>query len=185
MEYYIFDEVPNYNRPYLELPVEIDLVDSIMGKKPEFDSLPIEMPVEMNEDEEIGSTDIINPGVPFFSDKMKSALDEYGVTNIDYYPVVIIDSETEGILCKYWLAIVKGMPACIDLTKSQFKEITVERTVLTQFFIDHTKTAGLNLFRFNSIPGLIIINEELKDKLSKLDFHGVSFKNIKEYKRAV
>ena len=184
MEYYIFDEVyPNPTRPYLELPVEIDLVDSIMGKDPVYDALPIEMPVEMSEGEAIGLSDIINPGVPLFSDKMKSALDECGVTNIDYYPVIIIDEDTQDILCMYWLGIVKGMLACIDLAKSNFKEITVGRTVLTEFAIDHSKTDGYSLFRFNNIPGLMIMNEELKNKLSKIDFNGVNFKHTKEYNR--
>ena len=110
MEYYIFDEVsPNRDAPYLDLPDEIDLIDSIMGKQPDFDELPIKIPAKIKEDEEVVYTDIINPGVPLFSDKMKSALDQFGVTNIDYYPVQLIDSETKEALCEYWLAIVKSI----------------------------------------------------------------------------
>lgn len=186
MQYYIFDEVsPNRDAPFLDLPDEIDLIESIMGKKPNFDELPIKIPAEIDEDEEVVYTDIINPGVPLFSDKMKLALDQLGVTNIDYYPVHIIDSETKEVLAKYWLAIVIGIISCIDLDNSQFKESAVGRTVITKFSIDHSKTAGLNLFRFHNIPGLIIINEELKDKLSKIEFKGVSFKHTKEYNREI
>ncbi len=184
MEYYIFDEVsPNHDAPYLDLPDEIDLIDSIMGKKPDFDDLPIKIPAKINEDEKIVYTDIINPGVPLFSEKMKQALDQFGVTNIDYYPVLIIDSKRKEVLAEYWLAIVIGIVSCIDLEKSEFKESTVGRTVIAQFSIDQSKTGGLNLFRFHNIPGLIIITEELKDKLSKIDFKGVSFRHTKEYNR--
>lgn len=186
MEYYIFDEVsPNRDAPFLDLPDEIDLIESIMGKKPIFDELPIKIPADIDEDEKIVYTDIINPGVPLFSDKMKSALDQLGVRNIDYYPVLITDSETKEVLAKYWLAIVTGIISCIDLDNSQFKQTADGQTVITQFSIDPGKTAGLNLFRFHNIPGLIIINEELKDKLSKIEFKGVSFKHTKEYNRKI
>lgn len=186
MEYYIFDEVsPNRDAPFLDLPDEIDLIESIMGKKPDFYELPIKIPAEINEDEEIVYTDIINPGVPLFSEKMKSALDQCGVRNIDYYPVIIIDSQTKEVLAEYWLAIVTGIISCIDLDNSQLKQTADGQTVITQFSIDPSKTAGLNLFRFHNIPGLIIINEALKDTLSKIEFKGVSFKHTKEYNRKI
>lgn len=186
MQYYIFDEVsPNRDAPYLDLPDEIDLIESIMGKKPKFDSLPIKIEAEIDEDEEVVYTDIINPGVPLFSDKMKSALDELGVTNIDYYPVHIIDEDSKDVLAEYWLAIVTDIISCIDLDKSVFKDSALGRAVITQFCIDASKTKGLNLFRFHNIPGLMIINEELKDKLAKIDFVGISFKHTDKYNRKV
>ncbi|QSZ42617.1 hypothetical protein GJV85_11025 [Sulfurimonas aquatica] len=186
MEYYIFDAIsPNDNAPFLELPAEIDLIESIMGKKPDFDKLPIKILAEIEEDEEVVYTDIINPGVPLFSEKMKSSLDELGINNIDYYPVDIVDWDTQEILAKYWLAIVKEIISCIDIDKSQVEKSSAGLSVVTQFSIDHSKTAGSRLFRFHNIPGLIIINEELKDKLSKVMFKGVSFLHTKEYSRKV
>lgn len=184
MEYYIFDEVsPNMDAPFLDLPAEIDLINTIMGKKPDFDELPIKIEAEIEEDEEVVYTDIINPGVPLFSDKMKSALDKFGVINVDYYPVHIIDWETKEVLAEYWLAIVKSIISCMDPQKSKLKETTGGRTVIAKFSIDHSKVAGLNLFRFHNIPGLIIINEDLKEKLSTIAFKGVSFKPTHEYNR--
>lgn len=186
MQYFIFDEVsPNINAPFLDLPDEIDLIESIMGKKPNFDDLPIKIEAEIDEDEEVVYSDIINPGVPLFSNKMKSALDECGVSNIDYYPVLIVDYETKEILAEYWLGVVTDIIACIDLDKSSFEENKMGKTVITKFSIDDSKTSGLNLFRFHNIPGLIIINQELKTMLSKLAFVGVSFKPINEYNRKV
>lgn len=186
MEFYIFDEIsPNRYAPFLELPDEIDLIESIMGKKPIFDELPIQIPADINEDEKIIYTDIINPGVPLFSQKMKDSLDACGVTNIDYYPVQIIDYNTKEVLAEYWLAIVKNIIACIDLEKSQFNQTADKQTVITQFTIDPTKTAGVNLFRFHNIPGLIIINDDLKGKLSQIEFQGVSIKHTSEYNRVI
>ena len=186
MQYYIFDEVsPNRDAPFLDLPDEIDLIETIMGKKPMFDELPIEMQADIDEDETIVYTDIINPGVPLFSEKMKSALDEFGVDNIEYYPVNITDSETKEVLAEYYLAIVKDIIACIDLDNSKFGKTASGTTVITQFCIDHTKVADSILFRFHNIPGLIIINEALKEELSKIDFKGVSFKPTEQYNRKV
>jgi len=184
MEYYIFDEVsPNRDAPYLDLPDEIDLIDSIMGKKPDYYELPIQIPAKITLGEKLVYTDIINPGVPLFSQKMKMALDACGVENIDYYPVQLVDSETKEVLAEYWLAIVKNIIACIDLEKSTFIESTIGRMVISEFSIDQSKTEGLNLFRFHNIPGLIIINEDLKEKLSDIDFQGISIRHTKEYTR--
>jgi len=186
MQYYIFDEVsPNSDAPFLDLPDEIDLIESIMGKSPKFDELPIKMEAEIDEDEAVVYTDIINPGVPLFSAKMKSALDKAGVSNIDYYPVLIVDYDTKDVLAEYWLAIVTDIIACIDLDNSMFEENKMGKTVITKFSVDHSKTAGVNLFRLHNIPGLIIINEELKEALSKIEFEGVSFKLTDEYNRKV
>jgi len=99
--------------------------------------------------------------------------------------VLIIDSQTKEVLCEYWLAIVTDIIACIDLDNSQFRQSNAGREVITQFSIDHSKTAGLDLFRLHNIPGLIIINETLKEKLSKIELKGVSFKHTREYKREV
>jgi len=87
-----------------------------------------------------------------FSDKMKESLDELGVGNIDYYPVLIIDSQTKEVLCEYWLAIVTDIIACVDLENSQFKQRNAGREVITQFSLDHT--AGLDLFRLHNIHGI-------------------------------
>lgn len=184
MDYYIFDEIsPNMDAPFLDLPAEIDLIESIMGKKPNFDELPIKIEADIDEDEEVVYTDIINPGVPLFSQKMKSALDECVVENIDYFPVLIVDAESKEVLREYWLAIVKSIVSCIDLDKSQFIEDKMGKAVISKFSIDESKTGALNLFRFHNIPGLLIINKDLKEKLSKVDFSGVSFKHTSEYYR--
>ncbi len=186
MQYYIFDEVsPNKDAPFLDLPAEIDLIESIMGKKPNFDELPIKILAEIDEDEEIVYTDIINPGVPLFSPKMKSALDDLGIDNIDYYPVLLIDEETNEALAEYYLVIVKEIIACIDLDNTQFGETASGTKVITQFSIDPTKVKGSKLFRFHNIPGLIIIDEALKEELSKIEFQGVSFKPTEQYNRKV
>ncbi len=184
MQYYIFDEIsPNSEAPFLDLPDEIDLIESIMGKKPKFDELPIRIEAEI--DEEVVYTDIINPGVPLFSAKMMSALQECGVGNIDYFPVLLIDAQTQEVLAEYWLAIVTDIIACIDLEKSKFEENKMGNIVITKFAIDGSRTAGLNLFRLHNIPGLIIINEVLKEALSQRNFEGVSFKPTQEYSRKV
>jgi len=186
MHYYIFDEVsPNRDAPFLDLPDEIDLIETIMGKRPNFDELPIKMEAEIDEDEEVVYTDIINPGVPLFSLKMKEALDELGVENIDYYPVQIVDYDTKDVLAEYHLAIVTDIIACIDLEKSTFEENKMGKTVITKFAIDDSKTGGLELFRFHNIPGLIIINEALKERLSEMEFQGVSLKHTDEYHRKI
>ena len=186
MEYYIFDEVsPNRDAPFLDLPAEIDLIETLMGKKPNFDTLPIIIEAEIDEDEEVVYTDIINPGVPLFSQKMKLALDQCQVTNIDYYPVHIVHDETKELLAEYWLGVVKDIVACIDLQKSAFEENAMGSAVISQFTIDVRKTEGLNLFRFHNIPGLIIIDETLKRCLAQTAFTGVSFTPTHEYTRSL
>lgn len=184
MQYYIFDEVfPNPKAPFLDLPAEIDLIESIMGKKPDFYELPILIEADIDDDEEVVFTDILNPGVPLVSQKMKDTLDACSVENIDYYPVQIINLQTKEVLADYYLAVITKIIACLNIENSKFKQTANGQKVITEFEIDEAKTGGLNLFRFHNIPGLVIINEDLKDKLSQVDFDGVSFKPTKEYKR--
>lgn len=189
MHYYIFDEIsPNPYAPYIELPDEIDLIETLKGdkgEKPDFEELPIKVPVEIEEGEEIVYGDILNPGVPFFSTKMKDTLASSGVENIDYYPVVLVDAETKEPLCDYWLAVIKDVVACIDHEKSEFKENIFEKIVLTRFAIDPSRTKGLPLLRLHNIPGLMIIDEGLKEKFSACELSGVSIKHTSEYHREV
>lgn len=181
-KYYIFDEVsPNIKAPFLDLPPEIDLIESLKGKRPDFDALPIE--IEAAVDNDVVYTDIINPGVPLFSQRVKEALENNGVDNVDYYPIAIVDEDTREVLAEYWLAVIKEVIACMDLEKSQIEENKKGHAVVTRFKIDSVKTKGIKLFRFHNIPALILIDEHLKNALDKLGFVGVRFMDTDTYCR--
>ena len=181
-KYYIFDEVsPNIKAPFLDLPPEIDLIESLKGKKPDFDTLPIA--IEASVDEDVVYSDIINPGVPLFSQKVKEALENNGVDHVDYYPVVLVDEDSREILAEYWLAVIQEVIACMDLDNSLIEENKKGHAVVTRFKIDSVKTKGINLFRFHNIPALILIDEHLKNALEKLGFVGVRFMDTDSYQR--
>lgn len=180
MQYYILDEIsPNTNAPFIELPDEIDMIDTIMGNTPFFDELPIRIEAEIEDD--VLFTDMLNPGVPLFSGRLKEALEEEGVSCIEYYPVHIINEDNGRCEAEYWLAIIKEIIACIDLQASEFAENSMGKEVITRFSIDEKRCAGASLFRFHNIPGLIIVDESLKQSLKAKELLGVTLKHTREY----
>lgn len=184
MSYYIFDAVsPNSHAPFLDLPPEIDLIESLKGKVPNVSDLPIEIEAEVDED--VVYSDIINPGVPLFSRKVKEALEANDVQNIEYIPVVIIDEASGEVLAEYWLGVIKAIIACIDLENSVITANKKGQPVVTQFSIDTNKTQGVKLFRFHNIPALILINEELKNALEGLKLQGVRYMPTDTYSRTL
>lgn len=88
MEYYILDETAgNPDIPYIEeLPEQLDMIGVVMGNKLSLD-IPIRLPVNIQDESEVGYPDMLTADVPLFSEKLKNALDNLGIDTIDYFPV--------------------------------------------------------------------------------------------------
>lgn len=184
MQYYILDEIsPNINAPFLDLPDEIDLIETLKGNLPRYDELPITIEAEI--DENVLFTDIINQGVPLFSLKMKNALEAYGISSVIFIPVDIVDSDENVTVASYWLGVVQDIVSCLDLAKSNIEENKIGAKVITTFGVDVQKASGYELFRFHHIPGLILINQDLKAYLEEETWVGVEFKPTQDYKRSL
>ncbi len=133
---------------------------------------------------------IINSFLPLFHFTLKERLEQFGIDNIQFFPVNLIDQNKlisdDGIVDAYYIANIIGRLDCVDMQKSKVRPWPSGRAFdLLSIVIDETKTNGQKIFRIKDDPSLIIINEELKhylvDQLDELV--GVDVINTENYSR--
>ncbi|MBN1501850.1 MAG: hypothetical protein JW982_16955 [Spirochaetes bacterium] len=180
MEYFIMDEVAgNPYIPYIgDLPEELDMIDVAIGKKVDINDVPIQLPVSIGDVSEVEYPDLLTGNVPLFSEKLKFALDETGIDNIDYFQVDLINEEDGKTVAKYYLGIVIGLIKCL---KSGLTSSPAGRDILKNPVIDFSLVRGQKLFRLAESPLLIIVDSSVKDALSKINLQGVSLLRLKDY----
>ncbi len=113
---------------------------------------------------------MISSYLPLFHASFKNCLEQFGVDNIQYFPVNLIDQNglvpNENLAGVYFLVNVIGRLDCVDLQKSKVNYWPSQRGFdLLSTVIDEGKTNGLSIFRIKDDPSLIIINEGLKQHL--------------------
>ncbi|WP_224372322.1 imm11 family protein [Hyalangium versicolor] len=163
------------------LPKNIDPLEFLAGKK--LSRLPARIDLVLTSDSGAFRPDLITYLLPLFSQRIKEALDAFGIDNIDYCPTRLLSESGKEDLNKYWLANILGAFACVDLEKSDAKPYPLGEGLykIGSFVINEQKTMGQALFRLAEKPRLIIINEALKERLEQLDLKGVRLRNTREY----
>lgn len=150
------------------VPDTIDPSDWLLGKVLPPPPQPLTLPLSISSGKYYGS--MIISFLPLFHASLKNCLEQFGVDNIQYFPVNLIDQnglvpneKLEGV---YYLANIIGRLDCVDLQKSKVNYWPSQRGYdLLSTVIDESKTNGQKIFRIKDDPTLIIINEELKQHL--------------------
>ncbi len=183
-EFYLLDQDTQHpDLPVIEdYPEEIEIMDFISGRVVKVENTPIEMSLSISS----GSfrPDLITYLLPLFSDKMKNALSDFGVDNIDYSPVIFRDYKNMNEESGYWLANVIALLKCVDIDKStvDISELCGAKMYdFESFVIDEKRTANLPLFRLVERGQFLIINEALKKHLDKYNFEGIRILNTRDY----
>jgi hypothetical protein len=150
------------------VPDFIDPSDWIAGKVMPAPQADLVLPLSLESGKYFGS--IINSFLPLFHKSLKNCLDKFGVDNIQYYPVDLIDQNglvpNEKLAGVYYLANIIGRLDCVDLQKSQVEYWPSGYGFdFLSMSIDEQKTNGEKIFRIKDNATLIIINEELKQYL--------------------
>lgn len=104
------------------------------------------------------------------SDKLKIALAQAGVTNIDWYPLTI-DDKIDNVELAYWCGNIIGVVNCIDYDKSVFDEYDLFR----KMSIDSSATYGFTLFRLHDYQEIHILVHASITKLLEADCTGLNF----------
>ena len=179
MEYYILDEVAgNPDIPYIgELPEQLDMIAMITREVPKL-NLPIRLPVTIDDELEVEYPDMMTADVPLFSERLKNALDNLGVTTIDYYPVELFKQDSGEVVAHYYLGILHDMIKCL---KSGVEKNQAGRTIIKNPVIDPTLLDGQMFFRLYERPRLIIINSYTKEGLERAGLQGVSIMRLGDY----
>jgi hypothetical protein len=110
--------------------------------------------------------DIIDGFLTLYSDELREALAQLGVDNIEYYPVVLRDQNSNTLEDGYSLANIIGLLDCVDMKRSRVRWWPSGMGFdFQKMVIDERKTNGMKLFRLHDDPTKVIINEELKRAL--------------------
>ncbi len=126
--------------------------------------------------------DVIGSLVTVFSDDLKNALTEFGIDNIDYYPVELEDPNSNEVHGGFWLVNILDRVKCVDVSRSKIvPRPSSSKGILKSFQVDAKQTKGLHLFRLDEKPTLIVIDEPLWSFLMTVPMDGVVLPSTSEY----
>ncbi len=126
---------------------------------------------------------IIDGLLTLYHYRLYDALIEFGINNIQCFPVTLHNQQTDESIVNYRLVNIIGLLDCIDFEKSKTKDWPSGRGFdFLSMVIDRNKVNNLALFRLKDDPTKVIINEDLKDYLqSKKMTSGIQFIATEDY----
>ena len=161
-----------------DLPESIDPLDWIRGKI--MPAPPKDLVLNLSEASGDGRGDIIDGLITLYSDKLKKVLTDFGIDNIQYFPVKLRDPKDGTLERGYWIANIIGLIECVDKENSTL--IPLPSGIgndLGPFQIMASKTKGVPLFRLAEAPTLVIVTEKLVDHLIASEICGVRARDTK------
>jgi Immunity protein family (Imm11) len=132
---------------------------------------------------------LLNADLHVYSPKMRATLDAAGVTNIEYFPITVIDQARGKTWDDYRVANILGNIACLDIDKSVVKPFAdgVGYRVVEEFHLIEERIRPLPgmktppvLFRLAEFPFYVIAHESLKAACESAGLTGVRFIRTKD-----
>ncbi len=148
------------------VPDNIDSLEWMQGKT--ITSLMTQSPLLLDLSLESGSFRgaIIDGFLTLYHRRLCTALTEFGIDNIQYFPVVLRDQENGKTENDYFLVNVIGLLDCVDMNKSKVNWWPSGMGFdFVSIVIDENKTQGLSIFRLKDDPTKVLIDEKLKRHL--------------------
>ncbi|MBI3561659.1 MAG: hypothetical protein HY080_08095 [Gammaproteobacteria bacterium] len=160
------------------LPESIDPIDWIRGKI--MPAPPKDLVLELSEASGAYRGAIFDGLITLYHDTLKKALTEFGVNNIQYFPVQLRNPTMDTLESGYWIANIIGLIECVDRENSILIPLpSGTGEDLGPFQIAESKTKGAPLFRLAESPTLVIVTEKLVDHLIASDICGVRARDTK------
>jgi hypothetical protein len=127
-------------------------------------------------------TDIMGSLLTLFSDALKSAMTQFGIGNIDYFPVELVNPLNGQVQGGWWLANVIGMISCVDAARSRIVPEPGDLPgILESFYVDESKVGNEPIFRLREKPTLIVINAALRQHIQASKLSGVRVRHTRTY----
>jgi len=126
-------------------------------------------------------------GGQMFSPKLRRALDELGVDNIQYFPVILRNMVDGTAISDYCIANIVGRIECLDLERSVVdrseddeEEGVIE--VIEALAIDESRIVeGFSLFRLHEDPDIILASDRVRRACERHGITGVRFYKPEEW----
>jgi hypothetical protein len=119
-----------------------------------------------------------------FSSRLRAALAEIPLDNVQYWPVVLHNPGDGSKTADYHVVNIVGRVACLDREKSVL-ETDADDAERIEFIdvlaIDEKKAAGLDLFRLHEDPQFIIASDRVKQTCERHRITGVHFYQPADY----
>jgi len=162
----------------MEAPEGYDVIEWMSGKMVQPLSTPVPLSLAPNSGSFRG--DVISGIVTLFSDKLRNALESFGVDNVQYFPVELMNSRTNTVEEGYWLVNILGLVDCV-VDSTRHLPASQRPTYLEQFSIDPNKAHDFPIFRLYESPSMVVINDQLHDHLVDQGIKGVEMIKTEEY----
>lgn len=182
MEYYLFDQDLLVRRAVTlgSLPDDMDPLEWIRGQVMTAPPTPLRLRLSESSGDTPG--DIVQPFVTVYSGKLRRALTEFGVDNVEFFPVELEHPRSGQITRDYWLANIVGRVNCVDMENSTYRRSRSGKGLhLESFKIDEKRAPKQPIFRLDEQATLVIINEPLKEHLEAVGLSGVRILPTEEF----
>ncbi len=171
-KYYVLDSDP-YDYEHIMrigIPADFNLDKrALYFGEMQYIDLQQEVLVLVKRNEEL--PDIYNYDLPLISHRMKGLLDDMGVDNIYYKPILLVESENSYF--EYYVPFVRAID-CVKWEKSEYSEETGGlKDIEGAFEIDDQKVGNYKIVKIEgALNEIWVINEELKEALENMGIKG-------------
>ena len=120
--------------------------------------------------------DYFNLPFPYVSQRLRDTLNAVGVSNIDYYPVAVENSD--GTIVHQCFAFnLIGCIACADMAKSDVSSNGIDMIAVDfeSLVIDESKTRGALMFRLAESVNGIVVHESVKNAIEAAGIDTLTF----------
>ena len=177
MRYLFFSDRVRY--PIIKLQTSLDELSWVNGTRFS-DPVPL-LRFTIDGSDPFEWCDYLRPAahIPLFSPLLRTALQQAGVDNVDYYETVVTHSAS-GVARPYWAANVLGQVAAMDRAKSLFEPFDGSASLVDQIerlVLREDVGTDLRLFRLREFDLLLVADEGVKRAVLSSGAHGVIFMN--------
>lgn len=119
-----------------------------------------------------------------FAPRLRSALAEACIDNIQYWPVSLLDPADGSSIQHYHLANILGRVACLDREASVIESSDDDPAridFIEVLAIDEQRARGFDLFRLHEYPYFILASDHVKKACERHGVTGVGFYKPTEY----
>jgi hypothetical protein len=117
--------------------------------------------------------------LPIMTRRLYEVINKGGVSNLDVYPVILLDKDSGKLLSNDYLAFnIIGLISAADMEKSEFDPNQTDRLIamnIDSLTIDESKTRGALMFRLAEAVNGIVIHESVKYAIEATGIETLTF----------
>ena len=117
--------------------------------------------------------------LPIMTQRLYQAISKCGVSNLDVYPVILVDKDSGKQLSKDYVAFnIIGLVSAVDMKKSIFDSAHADRMTamnINSLTIDESKTRGALMFRLAEAVNGIVVHKSVKNAIEAAGVDTLTF----------